>query len=129
MTSFLSFYRCFLMRSRSLETFRLYITLFLDEVGRVKRVCVTVCLLLPGSIILLLRGYEACHCHGPKFKHFPSLSVPGWRKEWMEIDCISFQQTVTLWVSVEQKCFQEANRQLLVSLSFFSCSFFSFFAQ
>lgn len=86
--------------------------------------CVSVCLLLPESIMLLLRGYEACHCHGPKSNHFPSLSVPGSRKEWMEKDCISFQQTVTLWVSVEHKCFQEANRQLLVSLFF---SFFFFF--
>lgn len=55
----------------------------------------------------------------------PSLSVLSSRKEWMEKDCVSFQQTVTLWVSVEQKCFQEANRQLVVS----SSSSFSFGAE
>lgn len=55
----------------------------------------------------------------PQFNHFHLLSVPGCRKERMEKDCVSFQQTVTLWVSVEQECFQWANGQLLVSSSFF----------
>lgn len=65
------------------------------------------------------------HCVGPQFNHFPSLSVPSPRKEWMEKDCISFQQTVTLWVSVERTCFEEANKQLLV----FSVLFFFFFIE
>lgn len=41
----------------------------------------------------------------------------------MEKDCISFQQTVTLWVSVEQTCFQEANKQLLVCVRVCVCVF------
>lgn len=78
--------------------------------------CVCMCLcVLPEHFVLSYSDCKTCQCCRPRFNHFPSLSVPSTRKEWMEKDCISFQQTVTLWVSVEHAGVQEGNRQLLVS--------------
>lgn len=59
-----------------------------------------------------LRSYEA------QFNHFPSLSAAGPTEQWMEKDCISFQQTVTLWVSVEREGFQEAAVDVVTALCF-----------